>query len=472
MVDLLSKNTLEILELIENGEISSSESVNFFLERTHSINDNINAFVSINDGIRRNFDKQRQFPKYSIKSLSGLAIGIKDNIVTSFMKTTCASNFLKNWNPPYNATVVDRLISAGACIIGKTNLDEFAMGSSTEYSIFGPTLNPHNLNLVPGGSSGGSAAAVAAGMVPVSLGSDTGGSVRQPAAFCGIVGFKPSYGAISRYGLIAFASSMDQIGIMTKDVESILPVFQVLSGKDLHDPLTLDGKRALKPNENIDLGKIRIGLIEESLAPIISPDIRDLFGRYIDNIPCKIEPVSLPSLEYSLAVYHIISSAEAASNLARYDGIIYGKSIESTNDIEELYFKNRELGFGSEVKRRILLGNFVLSRNHREKYIFKAMKIRNAIKRDFENAFQKYDILISPTTPTFAFEIGEKCENPLEMYKSDINTIPANLAGLPAISFPIKSKSPDRFGSIQLVGPYNSDFRLLKLASAIEASCN
>jgi aspartyl-tRNA(Asn)/glutamyl-tRNA(Gln) amidotransferase subunit A len=405
--------------------------------------------------------------------LAGIPVAIKDNICTSGMKTTCASKILEDFIPPYDAFVVKRIREEDAVIIGKTNLDEFAMGSSNENSAFHVTRNPWNTDYVPGGSGGGSAAAVTADMAFMALGSDTGGSVRQPSSFCGNVGFKPTYGRVSRYGLVAFASSLDQIGSVTKDVSDAALLLQVVSGHDGHDSTSANvGVPDYIAGINNLSGNLRIGVPKEffgeGLCPEIETAITSALEIYKKN-GAEIVDLSLPHCGYAVATYYIIAAAEASSNLARYDGVRYGhRSQLSEDNIIDMYSRVRAEGFGSEVKRRILLGNYVLSAGFYDAYYLKASKVRNLIKSDFENAFNKVDCIISPTCPSPAFKIGEKITDPLEMYLSDIYTIPANLAGIPGISIPCGFTTTGLPIGMQIMGKHFEEEKILKVAKLFE----
>jgi aspartyl/glutamyl-tRNA(Asn/Gln) amidotransferase subunit A (EC 6.3.5.-) len=405
--------------------------------------------------------------------LAGIPVAIKDNICTSGMKTTCASRMLENFTPPYDAFVVKRIKEEDAIIIGKTNLDEFAMGSSNENSAFHVTRNPWNSNCIPGGSGGGSAAAVTADMAFMALGSDTGGSVRQPSSFCGNVGCKPTYGRVSRYGLVAFASSLDQIGSITKDVTDAALLLQVVSGHDGHDstsanvevPDYIAGINSVNDNLRVGVPKEFFG---EGLNPEIESAVKNALEIYKKN-GAELVDLSLPHCGYALATYYIIATAEASSNLARYDGVRYGhRSQLSEDNIIDMYSRVRAEGFGSEVKRRILLGNYVLSAGFYEAYYLKASKVRNLIKNDFEDAFKKVDCIISPTCPSPAFKIGEKITDPLEMYLSDIYTIPANLVGIPGISIPCGFTRTGLPIGMQLMGKHFEEEKILRIAKLFE----
>ena len=405
--------------------------------------------------------------------LAGIPVAIKDNICTSGMKTTCASKILEDFIPPYDAFVVKRIKEEDAVIIGKTNLDEFAMGSSNENSAFHVTRNPWNTDCIPGGSGGGSAAAVTADMAFMALGSDTGGSVRQPSSFCGNVGFKPTYGRVSRYGLVAFASSLDQIGSVTKDVSDAALLLQVVSGHDGHDSTSANiGVPDYIAGVNNVSGNLRIGVPKEFFGEGLSPEIQTAVTTALEIYKkngAEIVDLSLPHCGYAVATYYIIATAEASSNLARYDGVRYGhRSQLSEDNIIDMYSRVRAEGFGSEVKRRILLGNYVLSAGFYDAYYLKASKVRNLIKSDFENAFNNVDCIISPTCPSPAFKIGEKITDPLEMYLSDIYTIPANLAGIPGISIPCGFTTTGLPIGMQIMGKHFEEEKILKIAKLFE----
>ena len=404
--------------------------------------------------------------------LAGVPVAVKDNICIKGMRTTCASKILENFVSPYDATVVEKLKAADAVFLGKTNLDEFAMGSSTENSYFGPTRNPHDPERVPGGSSGGSAAALAAGEAVLALGSDTGGSIRQPASFCGVVGLKPTYGRVSRYGLVAFASSLDQIGPMAKNVKDTALLLNVISGYDPRDSTSApvevpDFTKAL--DEGIE--GIRIGLPREYFAEGLEDEVREKVLEAVDILKgegAEVVEVSLPHTKYAIATYYIVAPAEASSNLARYDGVKYGFRAEG-RDLYEMYCNTRSQGFGEEVKRRIMLGTYTLSAGYYEAYYLKALKVRTLIKQDFEEAFETCDLLATPTSPTVAFRLGEKVADPLTMYLSDVYTVSVNLAGLPGISVPCGSSDGLPVG-LQLIGRPFDEETLLRVAHVVERS--
>lgn len=405
--------------------------------------------------------------------LLGIPIAIKDNFLTKDLRTTCASKILGDFIPPYDATAIAKIRSAGAVIIGKTNLDEFAMGSSAENSGFFPTRNPWNLERIPGGSSGGSAAAVAADECTAALGTDTGGSIRQPAACCGIVGLKPTYGRVSRYGVIAFASSMDQVGPLTKDVRDSALLLEAIAG---HDPADSTSVNSIVPRYSEmladDIKQIRIGVPKEYFVSGVAAEVECAVRKAIGELEKQgavVEEISLPYTEYAVAAYYIIATAEASSNLARYDGMRYGYRANAI-DLLETYTQSRAAGFGREVKRRIMLGTYVLSAGYYDAYYLKAQKVRTLIKQDFDEAFKKCDIIITPAAPTTAFRLGEKIQNPLQMYLSDICTIPINLAGLPALSLPCGF---DNYGmpiGIQLIGKHFDEPTILRVAHQYEQS--
>lgn len=406
------------------------------------------------------------------QSLKGLAIAVKDNICTKFSQTSCGSRILGGYRPQYNSTAVERLLNAGAVVVGKTNMDEFAMGSSNENSAFGAVKNPWDTTRVPGGSSGGSAVAVASGVVRASLGSETGGSVRQPASFCGIVGLKPTYGRISRFGLVAFASSLDQIGIFGQTSKDVADVLGVVSGRDKNDSTTAD---VTVPNYSKEIGRDikgkRIGVPRALFGEGLDEEVREAVEKSIEryqSLGAEIVDVELPNSKYSIAVYYIIATAEASSNLARFDGVRYGFRAENAGELREMYMKTREEGFGAEVKRRIMLGTYVLSSGYYEAYYAKAQKVRALLKQDFLNAFERCDAILTPTAPTTAFKIGEKADDPLAMYLSDIYTASANLAGIPGISVPCGVSKENLPIGLQLLGNHWSESVLLNLARAYE----
>jgi len=442
------------------------------LDNAEKLNETLNSFLKIEREYALN--RAVELEKSSDESpLKGFAIAVKDNICTKFSQTSCGSRILGNYRPQYNATAVEKLLNAGAVIVGKTNMDEFAMGSSNENSAFGAVKNPWDTTRVPGGSSGGSAVAVASGVVRASLGSETGGSVRQPASFCGIVGLKPTYGRISRFGLVAFASSLDQIGIFGQTSKDVAEVLQAVAGRDAHDATTADVE---VPNYAGEIGKEikgkRIGVPRALFGEGLDDEVRNAVEQSIENyrsLGAEIVDIDLPNSKYSIAVYYIIATAEASSNLARFDGVRYGFRAENAHRLREMYMKTREEGFGAEVKRRIMLGTYVLSSGYYNAYYAKAQKVRTLLKQDFFNAFDRCDAILTPTAPTVAFKIGEKSDDPLAMYLSDIYTASANLAGIPGISVPCGLSSEGLPIGLQFVGKHWSEDVLLNLANAYES---
>ncbi|MBT9137882.1 MAG: Glutamyl-tRNA(Gln) amidotransferase subunit A [Syntrophomonadaceae bacterium] len=464
----------EIHCLLKKKEVSVVEVVDAVLTRIDEVDDNIGAFITVNgEGAQREalrIDQEISRGR-EILPLTGIPVAIKDLICIKGMKTTCASRILNNFYSPYDATVIEKLREAGTIFIGKTNMDEFAMGSSTENSCFGITRNPLNPDTVPGGSSGGSAAAVAAGEAIIALGSDTGGSIRQPAAFCGVVGLVPTYGLVSRFGLVAFASSLDQIGPITRDVRDCALLMNLICGYDPRDSTSAATNIPDYTDSLLnDVREVKIGIPKQYFGEEVDEEVTEamreamaLFKRH----GAKIENVSLPNTEYAIATYYLIATAEASSNLARYDGVGYGQREKSDNTLE-MYEKTREAGFGDEVKRRIMLGTYVLSAGYYETYYLKAQRARALIRDDFEKAFQKFDCLLAPVSPTTAFKVGEKTDDPLKMYLSDIFTIPVNLAGLPAISIPCGFNSLGSAIGLQLIAkPFNEEM-LLRVAYTFE----
>ncbi|MDD2689849.1 MAG: Asp-tRNA(Asn)/Glu-tRNA(Gln) amidotransferase subunit GatA [Candidatus Omnitrophica bacterium] len=468
-------NTLtahELIDLLKTKEVTCDRIAASLETRIKGIDSKVKAYVRL--------DKQKEFknsgaPKPGSSSLEGIPVSIKDNICTEGYNTECCSNILTGFKPPYDATVIRKLKDAGASILeSKTNMDEFAFGSSTENSYFGPTHNPWNLDCVPGGSSGGSAAAVAADEAILALGSDTGGSIRQPASFCSVVGLKPTYGRVSRYGLIAFASSLDQIGPITKDVTDSALLMNVISGYDPFDSTSIN---VSVPNYRLSLGQdikgIKIGIPREYFIEGLDREVKIILEeaiRELKNQGVHSQEVSLPHTEYAVPVYYIIATAEASSNLARFDGVQYGfRANEPTRaNLIEMYKKTREEGFGEEAKRRIILGTFALSHGYYDAYYLRALKVRTLIKEDFDKVFKDFDCIITPTSPTPAFKIGERMEDPLKMYLSDIYTISSNLAGIPAISVPCGfTKAGLPVGLQILAKPFNEEI-LFKVAHAYE----
>lgn len=460
-------------EMLKKKEISAKELRKESIDVINRKDEKIGAFLTLSDSLslKQAEDADKKISENNDSILTGIPFAIKDNISTKGVKTTCASKMLENYVPVYDASVVFKLYEKNAVMIGKTNMDEFAMGGSTEHSYFKLTKNPHDLNFVPGGSSGGSAAAVASGEVIYALGSDTGGSVRQPASFCGVVGLKPTYGRVSRYGLVAFGSSLDQIGILSKTTEDAAEVLKVISGFDEMDSTSSDIS-VCDYTENIKDGvkNLKIGVIKELFTDNIDPDIRSAVSDTIKTLEengAKVEFISLKHIAYSVAAYYIIAPSEASSNLSRFDGVKYGYRAKDYSDLEEMYINTRSEAFGEEVKRRIILGTYALSSGYYDEYYKKALKVRTLICRDFKDALNKYDILLSPAAPSTAFPIASKINDPISMYLEDLCTIPANLAGLPAISVPCGKKDNLPFG-IQIVGNYFKEKELLQAAYFIE----
>ncbi|MEK7290692.1 MAG: Asp-tRNA(Asn)/Glu-tRNA(Gln) amidotransferase subunit GatA [Planctomycetota bacterium] len=472
---LLEITALQLKEKLISKEIRASELVNELFVRIKSVEPSIQSYISTceEEALKEAAEIDRKIINgKKVGLLACVPIAIKDNICTKHIHTTCASKILKNFIPPYDAYVVKRLKEEDAIIIGKTNLDEFAMGSSTENSGYKTTRNPWDTERVPGGSSGGSAAAVAAGLAYMALGSDTGGSVRQPAALCGIVGLKPTYGRVSRYGLVAFGSSLDQIGTLTKDVRDAAVLLQVIAGKDSYDSTSVQIPVPDYINGiDASIQGVKIGIPKEYFTNGINKDVLDSVKNALkvyERLGAKIVEISLPHTEYAVAVYYIVANAEASSNLARYDGVKYGYRTNDVRGIIDMYSRTRSEGFGNEVKRRIMLGNYALSSGYYDAYYLKASKVRNLIKNDFDAAFEKIDCIVCPTSPVPAFKIGERANNPLEMYLSDICTIPANLAGIPGISIPCGFSKEGLPIGMQILTRHFEEGKLLQIAYAFE----
>ncbi len=457
-MNLLELTIKQIKRSVEKGDLDPKEVIKFYFDRLHRWQKKLNSFLWINPSPRAN-------------GSNPVPIAVKDNITVRGIPTTCASRILENYIPPYSATAWKRIEADGFVLAGKTNLDEFAMGSSTEHSAFGPTRNPWDTERVPGGSSGGSAAAVAAGQVPVALGSDTGGSVRQPAAFCGVIGLKPTYGRISRYGLVAYASSLDQIGIFSRWVEDAAYLLSLAAGFDPND--STSAKEPVPTADelvNEPLDSFTFAFPSEKFLEGIQPFMKEAlyeFIRVLENLGGKGEEVDLSLLSRAIEAYYILAPAEASSNLARYDGVRYGRRTDSYSSIREMYMKTRSEGFGEEVKRRIILGTFVLSSGYYEDYYGKALSFRNTLARFFEELFKKYRFIVLPTTPGVAFKLGEK-QDPISMYLEDLFTVPANMAGLPAISLPFKLSPEGLPIGMQIIAPWFDEKGLLSLAKKCE----
>ena len=473
----LHKLTLhDLQDRFTKGEVSAREIVRAYVLRVNQVEPKVKAYLALRkEAVTAEADALDERLKGWRKTapLMAMPIAVKDNICTSGIPTTCASRMLVDFTPPYDASVVARLRERGVLFLGKTNMDEFAMGSSTENSAFGPSRNPWNAGYVPGGSSGGSAAAVAADECAAALGSDTGGSIRQPAAFCGVVGLKPTYGRVSRYGLVAFASSLDQIGPITKDVTDAALLMNAIAG---HDPLDStsadvpvpDYMKALRKQ---DLKKLKIGVPREYFSEGLDPEVEQAVLQAVEvlkDLGGEVQEISLPTTSAAVATYYLIATAEASSNLARYDGVRYGLRAKQVKDLLELYMKSRQEGFGPEVKRRIMLGTYALSAGYYDAYYGKAQAVRTLIRRDFAAAFEGVDLIAAPVTPSPAFKLGEKLQDPLQMYLSDIYTISVNLAGIPAISIPCGFSQAGLPIGLQLLGkPFQEDV-VLRGAHAYE----
>ncbi|QDT99095.1 Asp-tRNA(Asn)/Glu-tRNA(Gln) amidotransferase subunit GatA [Gimesia aquarii] len=471
----MSMTASKLLAKMSSGEISSEEITSACLNEIAHRDDNINAFLSVQQESAlekaREVDQKRKAGK-PLGKLAGIPVALKDNICTEGVNTTCASKMLENFVPPYDAHIVERLKAADAVLIGKTNQDEFAMGSSTENSAFKTTTNPWNTAHAAGGSSGGSAAAVAAGFAPLALGSDTGGSIRQPASFCGVVGLKPTYGRVSRYGLIAFASSLDQIGPFAIDVTDAALMMEIIAGKDHRDTTSLDAavpeftSKLEQPLENL-----KVGYVEHLQEEGLHDEVKEATLRALDvykSLGAELVPIELPHAKYCVATYYIIAPSEASSNLARYDGVHYGYRADHFENMIDMYAASRGEAFGDEVKRRIMLGTYSLSSGYYDAYYLKALKVRRLIRNDFEQAFQSVDIIASPVTPTPAFAIGEHVDDPLAMYLADIFTTSANLSGIPGISIPAGFSENKLPIGLQLLAPPLEEERLLRAARMFE----
>ena len=474
-MDITNLTVHELQEKLEKKELTSEEIVQAYIDRINDKEKDVKAFVTTlcDEALKeaKEIDEKRKNGE-KLSSLAGIPIGIKDNMCTKGVKTTCSSRMLENFVAPYNATVVEKLNEENLIDLGKLNMDEFAMGASTEYSYFKKTCNPWNLKTVPGGSSGGSAAAVAANLVPWALGSDTGGSIRQPSSFCGVVGLKPTYGLVSRYGLVAFASSLDQIGPITKDVRDSAILLNIIAGHDERDTTSYnmpkkDYTKALKN----DVKGLKIGIPKEYFGEGINEEVKAKLEEAIETykkLGAEVQEFSLDIAQYALATYYIIACAEASSNLGRFDGIRYGYRTENYTNLKELYKNSRSEGFGPEVKRRIILGTYVLSSGYYDAYYKKAQQVRTLVKKEFDKAFEKYDVLLTPTSPTVAFEMGTRSENPLEMYLADICTVSVNIAGLPGISIPCGVNGDNMPIGMQLIGNKFEEEKILNAAYTFE----
>lgn len=477
-MELYYKTISELEELLDSGEISAVELAKAFIDRKNAVDGKVGAFLSSDEGgllAAAAESDARRARGQKRGALEGIPVGLKDVLAVRGQKLTCASKILENYVSPYTASSLEKLVSRGGLFWGRLNMDEFAMGSSCENSAFKLTRNPWDLSRIPGGSSGGSAAAVAAGECAASLGSDTGGSIRQPASLCGVVGMKPTYGLVSRYGLAAFASSLDQIGPFARCVRDAAILLEAVAG---HDPRDSTSVKTDIPDyaANLSLeafkGK-KIGLPKEYFSAGIDPEVRGIVEKAVSDcraLGAEVEEISLPHTDLAIPVYYIIATAEASSNLARYDGVRYTRRSPSTTDVIDMYFKSRAEGFGEEVKRRIILGSYVLSSGYYDAYYLRAQKVRTLIRRDFEDAFGRVDVIMTPTSPTTAFKIGEKTSDPLAMYLSDICTINVNLAGLPGISVPCGFSSEGLPVGLQMIGKAFDEQNLLSFAASYEAA--
>lgn len=474
-MELYQKTAAELSKMLAAKEISAVELANAVFARTDAVENRVQGYVTVTKETAlesaKRVDEKRAAGE-SLSPLAGVPIAVKDNICTQGVLTTCASKMLYNFKPPYNATAAEKLLQNDLVMTGKANMDEFAMGSSCENSAMHPTHNPHNLDCVPGGSSGGSAAVVAAGEVPLSLGSDTGGSIRQPAAFCGVVGLKPTYGAVSRYGLVAFASSLDQIGPFARTVEDVAMLSDVIIGQDAHDSTSMQAPfGSLHAGLSADIKGMKIGLPKEYFGAGISDAVKKnvmAAAEKYKELGAEVFEISLPLVEYALPIYYILSSAEASSNLARFDGVKYGYRAPDVEEIVDLYVQSRSQGFGSEVQRRIMLGTYVLSSGYYDAYYKKARAAQRRIKAEFAAAFEKCDVILTPVAPTTAYKLGEKTTDPLEMYAGDICTVSVNIAGLPAMVQPCGFDENQLPVGMQLIGPRFGEQKLLNAGLAFE----
>lgn len=473
--DTFYQSLTQLRQALDSGQFSSVELTQTYINRTKQLEPKLHAFLSLNESralaLAKASDERRK-KSALLSPLDGIPVSIKDLICEEGQPNTCASKILKDYISPYDAHVIEKLKNAGAVLWGRTNMDEFAMGSSNENSAFGPSNNPWNTDCVPGGSSGGSAVAVAAGQTVLSLGSETGGSTRQPAAYCGIVGLKPTYGLVSRYGLTAFASSLDQIGPFARTVEDCAHLLHIIAGHDNRDstsfPSTVPNYPELLQKNK---GPWTIGVPKEYFAEGLDPEVKSAVEaaiKFYQSIGCKVIDVTLPNMALAIPIYYIIASAEASSNLARYDGIRYSHRSSHTTNAIDIFFKSRSEGFGPEVKRRIILGTFVLSSGYYDAYYLRAQKIRRLIRNDFDNAFKSLDALITPTTPSVAFKKGSKSTDPLAMYLEDIFTVSINLAGIPALSIPCGMHSKNLPIGMQLIGKPFQEADILCIANAFE----
>lgn len=474
-MDLMKLTAAELGRKIQSGEITAVDAVKASLAAIKKTEPYTNSFITVNEqeALKEAEQVQKRIESGELTGpLAGVPIAVKDNICTKDLKTTCASKILYNYIPTYSAEAVEKLKKAGMIVIGKTNMDEFAMGSTTETSAYGETSNPWNINHVPGGSSGGSCAAVAAEEVVCALGSDTGGSIRQPSSFCGVTGIKPTYGTVSRYGLIAYGSSLDQIGPIAKDVTDCAALLEIISGYDKKDSTSVD-RDDLRFTEALvdDVKGMRIGIPEDYFADGLDGEVKESVlnaAKELEKKGAVIERFDLGLVKYAIPAYYVIACAEASSNLARFDGVKYGYRTEQYTDLHNMYKKTRSEGFGSEVKKRIMLGSFVLSSGYYDAYYLKALRVKSLIKKAFDSAFKKYDVLIAPASPTTAPKKGHFANNPMQMYLSDIYTISANLAGLPGISVPCGTDSKGLPIGVQLLGDCFCEKTIIRVAYAFE----
>ena len=472
-----NKTALELGQMIKNKEVSSVELTKDFLANIKKTDEKINAYITVleDEALARAEEVQAKIDSGELTSpLAGVPMAIKDNICTKDILTTCGSKMLYNFKPVYNATVTERLLNNGAVVLGKLNMDEFAMGGSTETSYFGAAHNPFDLDRVTGGSSGGSAASVAADECAYSLGSDTGGSIRQPCSFCGVSGIKPTYGAVSRFGLVAFASSLDQIGPVGRDIRDCAEVLSVISGHDPKDSTSVKGKTFdFSQSFTKDLKGMKIGLPTNYFGKGLDEDVKKPVLEAVETLKklgAQVEEFEMTIVDYAIPTYYVLACAEASSNLSRYDGIKYGYRRKDCEDLMDVYYTSRSEGFGMEVKRRIMLGSFVLSSGYYDAYYNKSLKVRGLIKKSFDQAFNDYDMIISPVAPTVAYKIGENSSDPLKMYLGDIYTVSVNLAGLPGVSVPCGFGKGDMPVGFQLIGPAFSEAKLVKAAYAFQQS--
>ncbi len=475
-MDITNLPALEVGRMIKSGKITSQDAVRAGLEKIKETDGAYNCFITVmeEEALDRAEAVQKQIEAggYADSPLAGVPVAIKDNICTKGTLTSCASRMLGNFIPPYDATVIKRLEDAGAVIIGKLNMDEFAMGSTTETSWYGPVRNPWNTEHVPGGSSGGAAAAVSAGEAWCAVGSDTGGSIRQPSSFCGVVGMKPTYGTVSRYGLIAYASSLDQIGPIAGNVSDCAALLETIAGYDRRDSTSVSlSDYHFTGALTDDVRGMRIGLPRSYFGDGLDPEVREAVlaaAKVLEKKGAVLEEFDMPVIDYAIPAYYVIASAEASSNLSRFDGVKYGYRTEDYDDLQELYKKTRSEGFGAEVKRRIMIGAFVLSSGYYDAYYIKALKVKAMIKKSFDEAFEKYDVILGPTAPTTAPKLGESLSDPLKMYLGDIYTVSVNLAGLPGISVPCGIDSHGLPVGFQLIGPAFSEKTLIRAAYTYE----